>query len=95
MSNTPYNGWTNYETWCVHMHLSTSLRIQDAVGNIGLISREPGDVQGEIIDSLAELVKREHMERMPAHVGRVWTDLLTHSLGAVDWHEIATRLLEE
>jgi hypothetical protein len=38
--DTKYNGWTNYATWLVNLHLFSDLNIDDVVDNIEDITPE-------------------------------------------------------
>ena len=83
-----YQGWTNYETWAVSLWLSNDEssyhywreRTQDIIPDDG--SKET------VVGILAGYLKEEHETFMPEVEG-VWSDLLTHAVQQVDWHEIA------
>lgn len=89
-----YNGWTNYETWCVKLHIDNDESSQrywereakDAARNF----EGPRGAQ----DILADRIADWHQEAMPKADG-VYADLLNAAFSEVNWHEIAKSLLEE
>ncbi|MBE9593292.1 MAG: hypothetical protein IMF19_07405 [Proteobacteria bacterium] len=91
-----YNGWANYETWCVKLWIDN----EESSYNYWLerakeILEEKVDV---ITLTLADELKEGHEEAMEdaciAEVG-VFTDLLNSALGEVNWYEIAESILKE
>jgi hypothetical protein len=62
---------------------------------------DAGDSHEERIDDarheLAQMLEARHDEARPevTNDASVWADLLSHSLGLVDWYEIAESLLED
>jgi len=87
---TGYNGWVNYETWCVHLWLtSDQYAYHDFRDLIG-----PGDIE-EVIRT-AQYDLQEHGEK--SYVGTVlrgmFADLLTSSLQSVDWYAVYDALHE-
>ena len=86
-----YNGWTNYETWCVSLWL----------GNEEPLYLETRDMarSAATVYVLSDQL-REFAEGLPPaaavleHASFV-SDLLGAALTAVDWDEIATNLIDE
>lgn len=76
-----YNGWANYETWAVSLHLNNDEGSQEML--LDLI-READDVH-EAADRLAEWVTDYDDV---ATASGVYGDLLGHALSRVDWREI-------
>lgn len=82
-----YNGWTNYETWAVALW----------------IDNEQGTYhqRREIVREHTEAYKcsyalKEWITEMAPDLGAtLWSDLLTASLGEVNWHELAKTWMEE
>ena len=89
-----YNGWTNYETWCVKLHMDndeSSQRYWDRQAKEAV--RDFEGPEG-CIDVLADMLEDWHKEDMPKVKG-VYADLLNASLSEVNGHEIARNLVEE
>ncbi len=76
-----YNGWTNYETWCVHLWLSndpyTYYTAQEATRD--------GHLRDFVETLMEESLSRATLE----------SDLLNHALACVDWNEIEDALAED
>lgn len=96
MSDETYNGWTNYETWCVNLWLTN-----DSDGYEWLSERADealedcdGD-EDEALSVLAEALEQQYEEFMPESVEGVFSDLLRHALGRVEWREIARYAIED
>jgi hypothetical protein len=89
-----YNGWTNYETWCVKLHMDNdegSQRYWERQAQEAVRDFEGPD---GCIPVLADWLEDWHQEDMPKVTG-VYADLLNASLSEVNWHEIARNLVEE
>jgi hypothetical protein len=102
MSDRKYNGWTNYETWCVNLWLTNDEgsdgywreRAEDAW------SRASADKTFTRKESaalaLSDELKTEITDAAPGlHGYGLYSDLMTAALGEVDWYEIAQAFLEE
>lgn len=99
MSDTTYNGWSNYETWVVNLWIdneeSSQKRWVERAAELvqGAIDDEPAEDPKTIaLDTLADELEAEHDDATPELSG-VFSDLLTHALGRVDWREIAESML--
>lgn len=99
-----YNGWTNYETWCVNLWLSNeenSYHYWDdrAKHWHGEDSTSEYWNQAESAKfNLADELKEWHEDRSNRAFGdtaSVFTDLTSSALQDVDWQEIAAGLLSE
>lgn len=82
-----YNGWKNYETWCV------SLWIDNEEGSYNQSREMARDSESTI--ELADALKDWIEESAPEMDASVWSDLLNAALSEVDWYEIAENYREE
>jgi hypothetical protein len=80
-----YNGWTNYETWCVHLWLSNDQGLYSMA-----VEMAKADEWG---DTLKEYIKSNNP--LEARQADVYTDLLTVAISEVNWHEIAKAFRDE
>ena len=96
-----YNGWTNYETWCISLWIDneeTSYRFWQARAE-DLYEEAESDDSTVITKldnakrALADELKESLEETMPPLRGH-WADLMNAALSDVNWSEIATHLLE-
>ena len=83
-----YNGWHNYETWCVNLWLTNDYADYTYIRD--LIKKA-----NNIVDAAEQI--REMVEEMNpiAEQATLYTDLLNGALRAVDWFEIAQHFLED
>ena len=92
-----YNGWKNYETWCVSLWIDNeeaSYRHYRLQAREIQRAHEPEDQARE----LAGLLKAETEEaasNLGGVPGTVFADLIQSSLDNVDWEEIAQSILDE
>lgn len=78
---TEYNGWSNRETWVVNLWLTNNERYYDTLQSI--IKLNEADEQA------AELERWLHDDLDWLDMGAsMWGDLLSASLGRVNWYEI-------
>ena len=104
MSNTDYNGWTNYETWNANLWLTNDQGnyegwVEAACGHLysadgEAVALSGGKIKVYAAATLAKELKDAHQESMPTLSTGVYHDLLQASLDSVNWHEIAGHLIE-
>lgn len=97
-----YQGWTNYETWCVNLWLSNDEPLyRDMIGFADEYLSADDDGTGDIGDSYRfGLAIREYVESLEpaAQVlsgASFVSDLLGSALADVDWSEIAESWLQD
>jgi hexokinase len=89
-----YNGWTNYETWCVKLHMDNDESLQRCYEQATRQAIRDFEEPDRCVGFLADRIEDWHKEAMPEVQG-VFCDLLNASLSEVNWHEIARNLVEE
>ena len=104
MQTKTYNGWRNYETWCVNLWLSNDHNTYLSINELASEIREEVETEWEEEDKedateeaaciLAERIKEMVEEGMPTVEG-LWADLLGAALSEVDWYAIAKSWLED
>ena len=88
MCNKEYNGWSNYETWCMNLWLTNEEPIYNLLRMIATSER----AMHEKIAALCEFVDTCNPLNDTA---TVFTDLLNSAIQEVDWEEIITGAMEE
>lgn len=98
-----YNGWTNYETWCVNLWLTNdegsdsywreaAEECKADVSDPNEYSADDGEHHAAI--TLADRIKGAMEDAMPT-VDGMWSDLLQSSISEVNYYEIAKAFLED
>lgn len=99
-----YNGYKNYETWCVTLWLENDQPTYEYWRQQARL-QAAGAPQAEQVQKgfwtteqaakflLADQLQREFEETNPLEKADVWSDLLNAALDAVDWHEVAEQFL--
>lgn len=100
MNAKEYNGWTNYETWCVKLWMDNDKGSQEYFAGLALDhyqrDRPAMGLTKENLAtiSLAQALKEHHEEALPGLGGFV-ADMLNAAMSEVSWHEIAKYLVDE
>jgi len=94
METQKYNGWTNYATWLVAVHIDNDQSLQyHALQLVGRDDCEWGlyEASMELKNWFEELVD-EVQERIPNNA--LITDLINATLGEVDWYELGEHYIQ-
>lgn len=81
MPDETYNGWVNYETWCIFTWLSNEEAPYRMLKGLAQ-TRDLTDRQKE------DLLKERIEQSNPLQGGSLYSDLLQRALGRVRWDEI-------
>jgi hypothetical protein len=81
-----YNGWSNYPTWAVRLHLDNDAGLYWSYRRLNRQARN--------VNQLANYIKDFVHELMPPPKGLAG-DLLYYALEIVDWDEIAESIRED
>ena len=91
MSADGYNGWSNYETWCVHLWLTNEYDLYQTALAVTEKSPQPDVALEEwVLDCWPDWQSVE-----PNDLHGMFSDLIGTSLDRVDWTEVANALLED
>ncbi len=102
-----YNGWANYETWCVNLWLSNNEPTYRYCRTLAEDCRSQAPTCRQVQERvwqvpeaakflLADRLKEFVEDRNPlCNHATVYTDLLNAALSEVNWHEVAEAFLEE
>lgn len=102
MSDTRYNGWSNYETWCYNLWISNEESTQMYWTERAQAAYDATDEDESIKDrkdqaarDLAQEMESEMTEGIPEGVTGLYQNLLTTSLQAIDFQEVAENWIDE
>jgi len=104
--DTTYNGWPNYETWAVKLWMDNEeasyLHWQAVARETWAETPEEpeefcyGTRRDRTRYALAARLKEESEEANPmVEEASIWSDLMSHALGRVDWDRIADHLIDD
>jgi hypothetical protein len=107
MSNETYEGWTNYETWCVKLWLDNDQGTYEEVRGITRDITSDIDENGSpsehwtteqakrfvLADALKDYVEELNADALDG--ASMATDLLGAALASVNWQEIADNILSD
>ena len=97
MTDTKYNGWTNYETWLTNLHFDGSFDFTDEVdeGNFDLMDRD--EIKSWIANYIEECVEETAYGDIELGTpSRLFmTDMIQSFLGEVDWDDLADHYCDD
>ncbi len=82
--DTTYNGWSNYETWCVNLWLTNE---EGTEGELRMLAQMHSTSVWYRADRLQEMVNEIRYTVLQGEAS-MFTDLLNGALRAVNWSEI-------
>ena len=88
MSNTTYNGWTNYATWRVMLEVFDGLEFAEMFD----LEQEPYDLSKDLQNYAEELIE---MSVSDPHAPSLAKDYAFAFLNEVNWHEIAKHVIDD
>ena len=91
MAEEGYNGWTNYETWCVNLWIENEEPSYRHAQDLAKFASRQADPTNGLASSLKFWIENDYTPDLGASLA---ADLLGAALGEVDWHEIAEAMLE-
>lgn len=91
-----YNGWTNYETWCVRMWMSNDPgeEMHWYAECEELMQEMEGESSKKIVWALGAKMQEHYYDSIPEVEG-MWADLLSAALGECNWDEIASHIVDD
>jgi hypothetical protein len=103
MSDREYQGWTNYETWCVNLWISNDEHTQREHQALARECVQDARESDETFTRLqrarlimADRMKEQFEECVCEHTtSGLFADLLQASLDEVNWGEIAAHCIDE
>jgi hypothetical protein len=101
MTNDRYNGYRNYETWCIALWIANEestyrmwrRRAMDLVRDEGEGDESDEDQRSDTTRNLADEIKT-WVEAGTPEVSGFYADLLNAAIGEVDWLEVAEEQID-
>jgi hypothetical protein len=94
MNNQQYNGWTNYETWSVYLLIDNDFNESSYWAERVKLAIEYNPDSEFAMASITDELEESHYDNMPELTG-IYAQLLSASLGEVNWREIANHMVRD
>lgn len=90
-----YNGWKNYETWCVKLWVDNDQGEQELW--LERTHEAWTRANGDADDARAALAStlKDYFEEAAPRLDGIWADLINAAVSEVDWYEIAAEMIED
>ena len=90
MSNTTYNGWSNYATWRINLEVFDGITLED----INTVEVDPYELKDYLKDYAEEIIF------LDSHIGgktpnSLMEDYARAFLSEVNWYEIAQHMVND
>jgi hypothetical protein len=100
MNEKTYNGWTNYETWCValwinndpYMQKDWAQRASDLIGDGYDRTHGKDDYSNAACELACQL--KDDFEEYASPLEGFWSDWLNSVLSEVEWREISQSIID-
>lgn len=93
MTDTTYNGWSNYETWCAALWLDNDMANYWGNEARDILRQERNDKDNATYE-LSRVMESYHDEFAPDVEG-LYADLLGASMSRINWYEVAKYYIED
>ena len=95
MNSEGYNGWTNYETWLVVVHIENTESLYHYIHNFIKEKIRNPPQRMEMTSMLMEKIEDLLDKLQPKKCETIWTDLMSAARGRINFYEIAESLLND
>jgi len=91
-----YNGWTNYETWCVNLWMNEEESYYSELSQNVWDEAKADDIftkEQRAVYNLADMLSGKFKQENPLAQNSIYTDLLNAAISSVNWDEIAKNMI--
>jgi len=88
-----YNGWTNYETWLINLHIGNDQSSEYEARQLTRRSKDRADLADALKDWLEEILIPDNYDQTFAKLLTV--DMINGFLCDVNWREIANHYADD
>ena len=92
---TKYNGWTNYETWCLNSWIDNDREWYRAVNDEAIELVNGGYTKDQEIEMLRSFIIDLVQDEEPKIEVNFYSDVLNASIREVNFWEISTNIINE
>lgn len=93
-----YNGFTNWETWCLHTWLTKDPELHDATYEMIAEAERDADMPTFVAEELRDnvLLQWDDMVEQSTRCGWApfFTDMMHDALRLIDWQQLADRFIQ-
>lgn len=94
MTNTKYNGWTNYETWNANLWIDSDCQLSEHIALVTADLFGSYEDIAEITYKVSEFIKDQFNDNAPELGASFYSDMISASLREVNFYEIASHFVE-
>jgi hypothetical protein len=94
MSNTKYNGWSNYETWNANLWIDNDWRMNETIALTTADFFGSYEDLDKITNLVAQEIKSMFIDMMPDVENGFFSDVMNASFREVNFWEIARHYVE-